>query len=238
MMNKTRILTVLIILSACVSLIYPQNNRFVVTAGGSYLVPIGTLGDRLKPTAGGSIGFGQEVSKTWTWIGKFEYFKFTKVNAEKLFIKRKITTNNVEKEYTIPIPKLVMDLETGGLSVNAVVKVADYDYLVANINAGFGIYNWRSMRSEYYDSLYVAGDSSSMIFAGYLDVPAKEQMDWSGGITAGVNVDVSIYGPLWLGVGANYKVIMGELWPTLKLDLENVSGFQMGEVYAGLKVYL
>lgn len=238
MMNKARILTLLLIASACITLIYPQNKRFVVTAGGSYLAPIGTLGDRLKPTTGGSIGFGQEAGNTWTWIGKFEYFKFSKVNQEKLFIKRKITTDNVEKEYTIPIPDLVMDLEVGGVSANAIIKVADYKFITANVNIGFGIYNWRSMRSAYYDSLYVVGDSSSMIFAGYLDVPAKEQMDWSGGITAGVTIDVNIYEPVWLTFGANYKVIMGELWPTLKLDLENVSGFQMGEVHAGLKVYL
>jgi hypothetical protein len=238
MKNTMRILILLLLASASLSMTQSQDNKFVVTASGNYFFPVGTLGDRFKATTGGSIGFGQEVNKIWTWIGKFEYFKFTKVNDEKLFITRKITTNNVEKEYTIPIPKLTMDLEVGGVSANAIVKLADYDFIRANMNIGFGIYNWRSDRSAYYDSVYAVGDSSLQIFAGYLDVPAKEQMDWSGGITAGINVDINVYGPAWITLGGSYKIIMGELWPTLKLDLENVSGFQMGEISGGIKVFL
>jgi len=212
-----------------------NGNNFRITANGSYLIPIGALSDRLKPTIGFSLGFGQRTGENWEWIGKFEYFKFSKVNEENLYIKRKITTNMVENEYTIPISKLIMDLEVAGISANANVKLFSSEYLISNLSFGFGIYNWRSTRGEYYDSLFVTDSNGNAVFAEYLNVPELVQMDWSGGLSFGINSDIRVFGPLWLTLGANYKIIIAELWATLKLDIENVSGLQMGEVYSGFK---
>jgi hypothetical protein len=39
-----------------------------------------------------------------------------------------------------------------------------------------------------------------------------------------------------LNAGARYKLIIGELWPTVALDLESVSTFQMLDLRAGLSI--
>jgi hypothetical protein len=44
--------------------------------------------------------------------------------------------------------------------------------------------------------------------------------------------------PVTVWAGARFKLIAGELWPSLDLDLENVSAFQMIDVRLGLRVDL
>jgi hypothetical protein len=230
------ILTIIVILFSFKT---NAQNDFVFGANGSYFIPFGSLAERLEPTIGGSFYFGMETSENWTWIGRVEYFKFDKENKEKLFLKRKLTVNGIESDYEIPLPDLKISLEIAGISAAAEYKVIETNFMNVKATFGFGLYKWFSKRSAYYDSLYIdttgAGDFK---LAEILNVPANSQTEWSGGFDLGFDVNVNVYGPIWITTGARYKTVVGEIWPALDLDLENISTFQMFDIRAGVRVKL
>jgi hypothetical protein len=215
---------------------FAQSDVYFAGGGVSYLMPIGSLAHRYKPTIGGSIYFGKSVSEKWSWYGKVEYFKFDKENTDKLFLTRSLTVRGVTNRYILPIPKLVMELSVVGITANANFKVLSSEVMEGNLTFGFGVYNWKDDRGEYYDSLYYTIPNDTTFLALYLNVPQKTLNDWSGGFNLGVDFSYQVFNPIWLNVSANYKAILGELWPTLSLDLENISTFQMFDARAGIKI--
>jgi hypothetical protein len=101
---------------------------------------------------------------------------------------------------------------------------------------GFGFVNWVHTRGAYYDSLFVDSASTGhLVKAADLAVPANRQGDWSGTVNLGLDVAVKMVDPLWLVAGVDYKLIVGELWQTLDLDLENVAGMQFVAIRVGLR---
>lgn len=211
-----------------------QSNSFVAGANSSILFPIGSLSNRFFSTFGGSAFFGKQMNNNWTWCGKLEYFSFEKENSDKLFLTRKFVINEKENTYKLPLPKLSMDLKIAGLSAVANYNIIGTNFFTTDLTFGFGIYYWESTRSSYYDTLRI-DTSGGFIDAVILNVPAITQQDWSGGFNLGLDVDVKIVDPIWLNFGANYKVVIGELWAALNLDLENVSTFQMFDLRFGIK---
>ncbi len=213
-----------------------QSDTYFAGGGVSYLLPVGSLADRYKPTIGGSVFFGKAISEKWSWYGKVEYFKFDKENTEKLFVTRSLTVRGITEKYKLPIPKLVMELSVLGITANTNFNIIRSDIIDGNLTFGFGVYNWKDDRGEYYDSLYYTIPNDTTFLALYLNVPQKTLNEWSGGFNVGLDFSVQVFNPVWFNVSANYKAILGELWPTLALDLENVSTFQMFDARAGIKV--
>ena len=66
-------------------------------------------------------------------------------------------------------------------------------------------------------------------------MPASRQEDWSGTLNLGLDAAVKLVDPVWLVAGVDYKLIVGELWQTLDLDLENVAGMQFVSFRVGLR---
>ncbi len=234
--NYFLLITTIAVLFCCST---NAQNHYVFGANGSYYIPFGSLADRFKPATGGSFYFGKETSEVWTWLGRAEYFKFDKKNTDKLFLKRKLKVNGIESDYEIPLPDLKLSLEVAGVSAAAEFKILETNYLNVKGTFGFGITRWLYTRSAYYDSLYIdttgAGD---MKLAQVLNVPANSQVDWSGAFDFGVDLNVKVYDPIWINAGARYKVIVGEIWPALDLDFENISTFQMFDIRAGVRIKL
>lgn len=216
--------------------LYSQQNNFVGGVNFSYYLPIGTLANRFDNTFGGSFFFGKQISETWTWYGKIEYMKFDDLSKKTLTVKRTVLISNIEKEFTIPLDQLKMNMEIFGVSANADINIFRTEMLEGNVNLGFGIFWWRNFRETFDDTLFVKDDSGNDVFADYIKVPELTQGEWSGGFNAGANVGVKIFDPVWFTVGTNFKAIIGELWSALALDLENVSTFQMLETKAGIKI--
>jgi hypothetical protein len=219
-------------------IVLAQSNSFVAGVNGSYLIPIGTLSDRFKPTIGGSFFIGQPVSKDWTWYGRIEYFKFDEENLDRMFILRNLTLRGVTQKYKLSIPKLTMELVVSGISANANYNIINSEYYQGNLTFGFGVYYWQNDRGSYYDSLYYTIPNDTTFLAEYLNVPMKRQTDWSGGFNLGIDFNVLVIHPVWFNISAQYRVILGELWATLKLDQENIAGFQMADLKAGFKIKL
>ena len=61
------------------------------------------LGERFESTIGCAVYFGKEVSKSWAWIGKFEYFKFDKGNKDKLFVIKDVAVGLPQKLMIYPL---------------------------------------------------------------------------------------------------------------------------------------
>ncbi|MBU2446722.1 MAG: hypothetical protein KJ666_14290 [Bacteroidetes bacterium] len=237
MKQKLYTIGLLILFYILPSVLFAQSNSFVIGANGSMFTPIGSLTNRFLSTYGGSVYFGQNVSQNWIWTAKLEYLNFNKENSDKLFITRKITVQDKEQTFKLPLPKLTMDLKIYGLSAQAQYNLFNYSFLSTDLSFGFGIYRWESSRSSYYDTLR-ADTSGGLIDIAILKVPEIKQQNWSGGLSLGLDVDVKIIDPIWINFGAHYKAIIGELWATLSLDLENISTFQMFDVHIGLKARL
>lgn len=234
-MNKKLLICFLVFFP--LNLLLPQKQEFqgkyFLGATGSYLLPVGGLAERMKPGLGGSFSFGKEVSPDWEWQGKFEYLTLTDVNQEKMVVRNKYTYNNVEREYDFPLNGIEMELTAYGATANAFWHVVSTDFFQANLNVGFGVIYWEYSRTAYKDSLYYQPTADTTLFGEYINVPAFEQNDWSGTFNLGLDFRVRLLEPVWFTVTANYKNIIGELWPFLKLDMENVSTLQFAEIRAG-----
>jgi hypothetical protein len=231
MIKKTFLLSLLFFIS--INLI-AQEKMYFAGLSGSYLIPVGSLSYRFKPDGGVSLFTGYKSSERWEWFGKFEYISFMKENRDNLKIKRNVNLGGTEETLIFDLPELETDLKIFGISANANANILDLDFFKSDLTFGFGIYRWESGRSGYFDTLRV--DRSGITYdAVILKVPPLKQLDWSGGFNVGLNISTKIIEPLWFEFNANYKAIIGELWATLDLDLENVSVFQMYELRAGIK---
>lgn len=234
-MNKIKFLLIALIIFTNYS--FAQNKNWIVGANANYNIPVGELANRLEGNFGGLIYAGKKTDSKWTWLGKLEYFKLTDVNTEKMFKFVKAEINNISTDYKFNLPLLKMDLSVAGLGVEARYNLFSNEIFETDLNFGFGFYHWEHNRSAYFDSLFVdTSGTGNLLLVEVLDVPALSQKDWSGGINLGADFNIVFFEPLSFNFGINYKLIIGELWPTLSLNLENVSGMQFIDLRAGFRV--
>ncbi len=234
-----RILPVICCISIGAFTASAQEHATVIGAGAVYELPLGTLHDRFLATNAGMVYAGAEITPHLTWIGKFEYAEFGTVNSSMLKKTVSVVQGTSAQQYKLPLPKLTMNLKTASVTAEAHMNILGFDGLESNGVIGFGFTNWVNTRSQYYDSLYVTNAATGTpVKAAVLAVPSNRQEDWSGTFNLGIELSGKIADPVWFTVGADYKMIVGELWQALDLDLENVAGMQFISIRAGLKAKL
>lgn len=230
-----RIKKILFLVLLFSSSLHGQYDSQFLGGGVSYLFPAGSLSYRFNPALSGHLYYGSKTSEKWEWFGKFEYISFDKENRNKLNLRKTVNLGGVDQFIIFDLPKLDMHLKIYGLSVNANYNMFDFDFLKTDLRFGFGVYRWEGFRGAYFDTLRV--DYSGVTYdAVILKVPDLKQLDWSGGFDVGLNFSAKIVEPIWFEAGAKYKAIIGEMWATLELDLENVSVFQMYDLSFSFKV--
>ncbi len=216
-----------------------QNSDYILGSDASYYLPLGTLAERFNGTLGVSFFFGKSVSERWTWIGRAEYFKLSKENRDKLIKKVEIEVDGSERIYLFPLDKLEMEFEAAGISAEAKYKYFSAGPFESNLFFSFGFFYWDNYRSSYNDTLKNdINNDGNLVVVEVIDVPALRLNDWNGAISVGIDAGVVLFDPLRLYINANYKLIIGELWPTLRLGIENVSGLQFINLRAGLSLRL
>lgn len=233
---KQILLIVLLLAAAGAS---AQDKSVVITARGSYLLPVGALGDRFRGGYGGSIDIAP-VQDSPVWSGSFEYVKFSRGNEDKFVITRPIRRDSLTQQRDTVQGKIVglrTSLEVFGAAANITYDVWLTSWSTLKLGAGFGFYFWKGTRGAFADTIRGTAAWGPVVVATP-NVPELKQEDWSGGFNAGFDLSVFIAPPLSLQLGARYKLIVGELWPTLALDLENVSTFQMLDLRAGISIGL
>lgn len=215
---------------------WAQEARIVAGASAVYNLPMGALHSRFEGSFGGMIYAGKQISSDWTWTGKLEYFELTTLNTSKLIKTVKIQEAGGTQQYQIPLSKLSMSMKAAGLTAEAILNLARFTSAETNAHIGFGFYNWDNYRGPYTDSLFVQSRvSGSTIKVANLAVPENRQTDWSGSFNVGVDVNITVVDPVLVTFGAEYRLIVGELWQALDLDLENVSGMQFIAFRVGIK---
>jgi hypothetical protein len=215
---------------------FAQENNFFVGVSSTYNFPVGQLAKRLEGNFGFLIYAGKPVSADWTWIGKLEYFKLTDVNKTEMkkFIKTDVLGSIQTFEFSLP--KMEMNLTAAGLTAEAKYKLFKSDLFDTDINLGFGFYFWEYFRNSYKDSLTIdTTGNGNLVLIEELDVPSLRQKDWSGSVNFGTDFNLNFLTPFIINLSVNYKIIIAELWPTLALNLENVSGLQFLDLRAGIK---
>jgi hypothetical protein len=162
---------------------------------------------------------------------------FTEGNADALVLKRKKEIAGVERVFELPLTGLDVKVQAVGLLATGTVPVFQGEFVEADGSFGFGFYRWTSLRGAFRDTL-TADSLGTPVRLAILNVPQNRQQEWSGGIEVGTDLRVRAFEPVWLSLGVRYKLIIGELWPALALDMENVSGLQMFDVRLGVHARL
>ena len=237
---RTRALTAALLLSLCAAgPLAAQSNAWSFGASADYHIPIGTLSDRFLGTLGGSLRIGIPTGTSARWSAIVEYANFNRSNTDALVLRKTVDVGGREQTFEFPLEDLEMIFEFVGASAEVRFRIVDAGFLKADIALTFGMFRWNALRGAYADSLYAdtTGTGTQDLIA-VVNVPALSQQDWSGGFGAGLDVEVPVVAPVTLWAGARFKLIAGELWPSLDLDLENVSTFQMIDVTVGIRVDL
>ena len=235
--NKPIVLLLLFTVIFFMTESYGQKGRFSAAVEESWLMPIGTLGDRWEATSGTAIYFGVTTSEKWTWGGKAEIFRFFKLNSDKLFVPNTQVIGNTSYTFNIPLTGLSHTLDVFGISLNAKYNVVRSKFVEANVDLGFGVYNWTYKRDAHDSLSYDATvNGTPYHFLVFGNAVANSQTDWSGGFSIGAEICVKVMNPIELTVAGNYKNIVGELWPAIIYNLDNVSTFQMIDARAGIRI--
>ncbi len=214
-----------------------QSGKYRAGIEESWLMPSGTLADRWMATSGTSMYLGVQTSSRWTWGGKVEIFKFSKLNTDKHQVINNQTIDNVGYAFKVPISNVKQTLNVAGISLNAKYNVLRSQLFEANVDLGFGVYNWKYKRSACdslaYDAVVNGVSHHYLVFGSVIE---NSQSDWSGGFTLGLELCVKPVDPVAITVSGNYKNIVGELWPALIYNMENVSTFQIIELRGGVRI--
>lgn len=207
-------------------------------AGGGiiYCSPTGTLSNRVEGNFGGLIYWGEKISGKFNWRLKAEYFETSKPNSEKLSVRIESDINNQTKQFTFPLKNLQMKFSYAGLAAEGNYKFFDAGAFNAELVFGFGFYHWEHLRGGYSDSLFVdTTGAGNFLLVKKINLQPLAQKDWSGGLTLGLNFNLNLFEPIAIEFSGNYKLLIAELWPSLAIDLENVSGIQLFDLRAGVK---
>lgn len=216
--------------------VFSQENIFFIGVSSTYNFPTGQLGKRLNGNLGFLLYLGKPVSDDWTWVGKLEYFKLTDVNKNEMkkFIKSDLLGS--VRTFEFPLTNIEMNLTAVGLTAEAKYRIFRTSFFDTDFNLGFGFFFWEFFRNSYMDSLFVdSTGNGDFVLVEALNVPSLRQKDWSGSVNFGTEFNVNFFDPLSINLAINYKLIIAELWPSLALNLENVSGLQFIDIRAGVK---
>lgn len=179
-----------------------EKTPWAVTSSVNYSFPVAGLSDWFKPAPGYVIGVGKYYDN-WFIDGLIEYTKFSDENLS-----------------GYPKGKLNLELEHLGLLVNGRYHLEHFWLLRPYFNIGGGLYYWKGTRGE------IQANADLEPALPYIDKKVLEEWNW--GIRSGLGLELVIVKRFGLDLNLAYRLIIGELWPTLQphIELEGVSGFQ------------
>ncbi|TFG99626.1 MAG: hypothetical protein E4H13_08685 [Calditrichales bacterium] len=186
-------------------------DQWHVSARYQYAIPTAGLNNWFKPsTQTYAVEFGFGDVGEWEYAFRFESLLFATPNKERLYyddlqVRLEMVSAALEGHYAFIEPISVFR-----------------PFLLWEV----GIYRWFSERGA-----YTIDDPAT---DSEVEVPFRNQSDWSWGFAAGAGVDMALLESLSFVIDVRYRLVIGELWPALSLELENVSVFQMFIPAAGL----
>jgi len=198
-MKRTR--NLLFVLMVGAGTVLQAQGRISAGVGYGRLMPLGGLAERFKSTEALSYRIGVEDQNSGRYLLQYRSFRFDRTNTQQLHF-----------------DSLQMNLDIESISLEYQRPVFGIDpYLDIRLGAGVSLQNWQFERAA-----FAGPDTSGVI----VEAPAFEQEDWSWGAQLGAALTVRPLRFMQFGVATRYHFVVAELWPALRLQLENVSGLQ------------
>ena len=231
-MKTANILLAIIILFVVFTNNYSQN--IFVETSIAYVAPVGSLSERFKPAYDFAITLGREQKNKKLISFKFDYINYYKVNKNIYKLKKVYDVSGSSQTYIINIKEYDMNMKIAAGSIEWGLPLVQMNNFATYTSIGAGIYYWDFNRAPFKDSIYVSVNDSVSAFAEFIDVPKLRQTDWNGGFNLGLKSYYYFMPSFGIMICFDYRLIIAEMWPTLKINLENVSGFQTLETKIGL----
>ena len=188
-------------------------DQWHLAAQYQYSLPAGALKAWFSPSPQSyALAAGYGDPENWMYSIRLENMLYDKPNTKEL-----------------TYDDLHMQLEILGASLEGRYTLTAWSGLRPFLLWEVGLYRWRVVRGSYSINDPATG--------GETLVPERNQSEWSWGFSAGLGTDFLIIKNLALNAGLRYRMVVGELWPALALELENVSVFQMAVFSTGLTWY-
>ncbi|CUT05431.1 hypothetical protein [Candidatus Kryptobacter tengchongensis] len=185
--------------------------QFSIATEGIYIVPVGGFSGWFDNHYSGTIYIGQVNHGNSFISGRVEFYRFYRENTKKLFYK-----------------DLNLELKLYGVGAEYRYSILRFNFLNFHGIIGTGVYRWFGLRGEYFFK-----DSAGNV----IDYIAERRyQDWSAGFWGGGGVEVRVMKNLSLNLSTRYQIVVGEMWQTLALRLEQASGFQWIGIQAGAQV--
>lgn len=191
-----------------------SDQRYGVLIEGQFVQPTPQLSDRFGSLVTGAVGVGRWADETTYWEARLQRFAFRKGNVA-------LVPDTTRPAIDLDSLELSLDIFGGGLFVHR--RVGRLGALRPYASAGAGLYRWTDTRGAYR--------------AEQVNVPEERRGQWSAGFHAAVGTEFYVMPRIAFNAALDYTIIMGELWPTLRLGLENVSTFQFATARVGLRYY-
>lgn len=191
-------------------------NQWVIGGGTAYHVPVGGLYDRFLPTVSGQVSIGRSVNENWYWETRGEVIIYDRENFDRL-----------SRDPNIVADSISMSLELYGLGVEGRYHFwgrQGRGFINPYLGLSAGLYRWFAERDAY--------DHEG------ISVPEFSQRDWSAGFGLGIGNEIHLLRFVSVALDLRYHIVVGELWPTLSLGMESVSGFQTIVASTRVRIYL
>jgi opacity protein-like surface antigen len=196
-----------------------ERSRIGVFVQGVGVQPIFGLNERFDPHATFSVGVGQWMPDALTYV-EVRYQQYSFGQRDQVTLRE----DTLRPAYDTSV--LGMGLEMRGAGVFMQRSLSAGRAFRPFLLGGITLHHWEESRAEVFDEEIG------------LNVPMLERPNqWSAGFTGGVGSEFYLMRSAALNVGVNYSIVMGELWPTLALGLENVSTFHYVTAGVGLRYY-
>ncbi len=196
---RNRIGFVLALLFMFTTRIYAQSGWYIA-AHGAFSKPIGQLSNWFKYGQTLSFSMGQQNEKDWFVEGMLEYSAYTQENLS-----------------GYPKGKLELYLKHVAIWANGKYPLLSFGNFTPYLSIAGGPVYWEGRRGEI--------DANEELSIPH--IPAKLLHEWDMGAKLGLGFFIN-FGRLKLSGTANYRLIIGNLYPTMQeyIELDGVNGFQ------------
>ena len=190
-----------------------SNDGWAVGLSGGYATPINGLNDWFQPAPEFGISAGRSLANGWFVEGLAEYVRFDDENLSGYADGR-----------------VDLFLEHGALLVSGKYPFAS-GMLRPYAHLAGGLYYWKGRRGA------IAVDSTVSPSVPF--IPARTLEEFNMGFRAGVGLETRVSERLAVDVLAHFRLVVGELWPTLQpnIELEGVSTLQSVNVDLVLRYF-
>ncbi len=206
--------TTMLMVTLITGLSAQESGTWGVSISSAYSQPIGGLTNWFKPHFSSRLTIGKQYNENWFIEGMLEYDHFDKENLNG-YIRG----------------KLDLSLEHIGILVGGRYKFIENKIVQPYFNLAAGVYHWIGVRGA------IAADSTVFPFIPSIDERKLEETNW--GFCSGMGMEIKFIPTLGIDLQINYRLIFGDLWPTLQpgVELEGVSGFQTLNYRTAIRYY-